>query len=77
MRNGSVGRCRCCRITTTSGWTGVAYIYVRGTHGWPTTPTGTLAGADAPRFVSVSGSVVVFGEYKYHSVKGIAKIFEL
>lgn len=22
MRNGSVGRCRCCRITTTSGWTG-------------------------------------------------------
>jgi hypothetical protein len=60
---------------------GAAYIYVKGSSGWPTTPTGTLAdpaAASGDRFsdsVAVSGGTAVVGAAGTNSSGGAAYIY--
>jgi hypothetical protein len=63
------------------GSPGKAFIYVRGSSGWPTTPTVTLtapAGTTSDNFgnsVAVSGNTVVVGAYGINSYAGAAYIY--
>jgi hypothetical protein len=64
-------------IVTSSHASVLGYVYVESSGSWPTTPTGTLPGLSAYGFASMSGSTAVIGDYGVHSLKGVAKIFEM
>lgn len=64
-----------------SGGTGVAYVYVKGSSGWPATPTVTLNDPDAAagdmfgRSVAASASAIVVGAPGTNSGQGTAYIY--
>ena len=60
---------------------GAAYLYVKGTSGWPTTPTTTISDPAAtdddyfPSAIALSGTTLVFGDYDADGNAGSAYIY--
>jgi hypothetical protein len=68
-------------VVGADGNAGHAYIYVKGSHGWPASPTVTLndplgGGSVFGNSVSVHGSVIVVGAYGTNFGVGAAYIYE-
>jgi hypothetical protein len=76
-----VGATEVVGATDTDGYAGEAYIYVRGTSGWPTTPTVTLADPAATSgdgfggTVAIAGNTIVVGSGYTDSDAGAAYIY--